>query len=174
MLKKFLCTDLAVSLNVAGTGYTALDTLTVVQAGSGEDMELNVDTVGGAGQILTLSIDVDGTDYVPGTGLSVTGGTGAGATIDIDTIKALTGDLQISQQLEDSITIVVFGNAVGGTSLVVEVVVGGIAFAIPNSPFVAHAIEHYHMHVEAIRVTRETVLQSGDTAPGIMIKYRGM
>ena len=70
------------SLLAAGTGYTALDVLTVVDAtSSGAGATIRVDTVGGSGEILTYTLLTGGSQYIGG--FTFTGGTGVGADFDI-------------------------------------------------------------------------------------------
>lgn len=78
----------SVSINAAGSGYTAGDILTLV--GGSNDAAVNVLTVNGSGVILTISINANGTNYVVASGLSTTGGTGLGATINVLTLFDLT------------------------------------------------------------------------------------
>lgn len=73
-----------VSVNGAGTGYLATDTLTVA-GGTGTSATIDVLTVGGGGEILTAVVLANG-DYSvdPSTvANAVTGGTGSGATFDL-------------------------------------------------------------------------------------------
>jgi hypothetical protein len=65
-----------------GTGYTANDVLTVV-GGVGEPLKINVLTVA-AGVIATVSVNTEGS-YIssPSNPVSVTGGTGTGATFNL-------------------------------------------------------------------------------------------
>ena len=83
-----------VAINAAGTNYTPGDTLTLT-TGQGIGSSINVvaatftvNTVDTGGEILTLSIAVDGGgvyEFDPPAlmGVAVTGGTGAGATVDV-------------------------------------------------------------------------------------------
>jgi hypothetical protein len=69
--------------DAAGLGYTAGDVLSIV-GGTGTATEVTVNTIGGAGEVTSFTITNPG-DYTvtPGSGgLTVTGGTGAGATFD--------------------------------------------------------------------------------------------
>ncbi len=75
-----------VTLAGGGTGYTALDVLTVVQAG-GAGGTIRVDTVDGSGVILTFTVTSGGTSYYVANSLSVTGGTGSAATFNITVIS---------------------------------------------------------------------------------------
>lgn len=70
------------SLLSAGTLYTALDVLNVVDGGgAGTGATIRVDTVGGGGDILTYTLLTNGSDYVGP--FTFTGGTGSGADFDI-------------------------------------------------------------------------------------------
>ncbi len=75
-----------VTLAGGGAGYTALDVLTVVQAG-GAGGTIRVDTVDGSGVILTFTVTAGGTSYYVANSLSVTGGTGSAATFNITVIS---------------------------------------------------------------------------------------
>jgi len=69
-----------------GTGYTAGDTLTVVQSGAVAGM-IRVLTVS-SGAVATFAILRGGQGYSVASGLPTTGGTGSGCTITIATITA--------------------------------------------------------------------------------------
>ena len=71
-----------ISLGSGGTGYTALDVITIVQEG-GSLGTVTVNTVDGAGVILTCTLLAKGSGYSVANGLAVTGGTGSDATINI-------------------------------------------------------------------------------------------
>jgi hypothetical protein len=68
-----------VTINAGGSGYSGGDVLTVVQSG-GSLGTLNVDTVGGSGEVTGVSIVTPGSGYAVANGLSTTvappGGTG--------------------------------------------------------------------------------------------------
>lgn len=76
-----------VSPNAAtpGAGYTAGDVLAVVQADA-VGGQVVVATVDGSGVPLTYTIQIQGTGYSVVAGLATTGGTGAGALVDITDI----------------------------------------------------------------------------------------
>jgi hypothetical protein len=76
----------AVAVNAGGSGYTAGDTLTIVQSGGIAGM-VRVLTVS-SGAVATVAIINGGQGYATATGLATTGGTGTGATINISTITA--------------------------------------------------------------------------------------
>jgi hypothetical protein len=78
-----------ISLNDGGTGYTALDVLTVVQVG-GSLGTVRVDTVDGSGVIQTCTRIDKGSGYTVANGLATTGGTGTGGKINILTINNTT------------------------------------------------------------------------------------
>lgn len=70
------------SLLAAGTGYVALEVLTIVDGGgAGSGGTIRIDTVGGGGDILTFTLLSVGMDYVGP--FTFTGGSGAGADFDI-------------------------------------------------------------------------------------------
>lgn len=70
-------------INAAGSGYTALDVLSIA-GGTGTAATITVDTVGGGGEILTATLTTGG-DYtvLPSTPDTPTGGTGTGATFKL-------------------------------------------------------------------------------------------
>jgi len=74
-----------VSVGAAGTGYNVGNILTLVQAGASLGT-VEVLTVDGGGEILTVAIDDVGQGYSVAAGLAVTGGDGTGATIDVDSV----------------------------------------------------------------------------------------
>jgi len=79
------------TVNAAGTGYTVNDVLTV-DLGTGTEATITVDTIDTSGEILTASVTTNGdyTAFTSGvTGISVTGGTGSGATFDL-TVSVLS------------------------------------------------------------------------------------
>lgn len=78
------------SLNAAGTGYQAGQILTVIQTGA-VGGSVRVTTVNpGTGAITGLALDQPGYGYSVTTGLATTGGGNNDATIDVDTLTALT------------------------------------------------------------------------------------
>ena len=73
----------------AGTGYTAGDVLTIVQAGSSGTATATVATIAGGlgtGPVATLTLLAVGSGYKIATGNATTGGTGTGCTVAIATI----------------------------------------------------------------------------------------
>jgi hypothetical protein len=83
-----------VSINAQGTGYAVNDSIYINESEDYE-LEMNVDSVGGSGEILSISIVDAGYDYDVATGQAVTtdGGGDGEATVDIDTVSTLTGDV---------------------------------------------------------------------------------
>jgi hypothetical protein len=80
-----------VTVNAAGTGYTIGDILTISGGGDG-NAEVEVLTVGGSGQVLTISLYDNGTGYTAGlTNLATTGGTGSACTLNVTAIINQTG-----------------------------------------------------------------------------------
>jgi len=72
--------------NAVGTGYTVNDILTL-DLGTGTEATVTVTAIGASGEVSTVSINSAGdyTAFTSGvTGISVTGGTGTGATFDVD------------------------------------------------------------------------------------------
>jgi len=74
----------SVSINVAGTGYSVNDVLTI-SSGNG-DGTVTVTTIGGGGVIQALSLSANGTGYTTGTAIATTGGTGTGAKVNITSL----------------------------------------------------------------------------------------
>lgn len=74
-----------VTINAAGTGYTAGDDLTIVQTG-GSLAVVNVDTVGGGGEVTGITLTNGGSGYTVANALSTTGGTGTGCKVNITVI----------------------------------------------------------------------------------------
>jgi hypothetical protein len=83
-----------ITLNAAGTGYTAADELTLIAGAS--DAKITVDSVdGGDGHIDTWHLENAGTRYGIATGVTVTGGTGNDdATFDITAVSPVDFTLQ--------------------------------------------------------------------------------
>lgn len=77
-----------IAIGAAGSGYAALDVLTLQQAGgtSGVQATVTVTTVDGTGAITGVTVLAAGTGYVAGTTYATTGGTGTGGTITVSTI----------------------------------------------------------------------------------------
>lgn len=77
-----------VAIGAAGTGYTAGDTLVVAGGIKSIPAELTVTTVGGGGAITGVSISNEGNyTEVPTNPVSVTGGTGTGATFNLTFVQ---------------------------------------------------------------------------------------
>ena len=75
-----------VAINTQGSGYTVNDVLTL-DLGTGTEATATVATVDTGGEILTVTLTTSGdyTQFTSGvTGISVTGGTGSGATVDVE------------------------------------------------------------------------------------------
>jgi hypothetical protein len=83
------------SVNAQGTGYSVDDTLTVNNPDGTDVMTLNVDTVGGGGEVTAVSITDGGYDFDTATGQATTVAPagGSGCTIDIDTVSTFSGDI---------------------------------------------------------------------------------
>ncbi len=73
------------TLGAGGSGYTANDLLTVVEAGASGGI-YRVLTVDGSGAVLTIRRAAQGTGYAVANGLATTGGTGTNATINVAAI----------------------------------------------------------------------------------------
>jgi len=78
----------AVTIGTAGTGYTAGDTLSVSDGFNTIPVELTVGTVDGGGGVTSMSISNAG-DYtqIPTNPVSVTGGSGLGATFNVTFVQ---------------------------------------------------------------------------------------
>ena len=82
----YICS--AVAITAAGTGYAAGNTLDVVGGTSTVPVEITVLTVGGGGDILTVSISNAGQyTATPTNPVSVTGGAGTGATFTLTFVQ---------------------------------------------------------------------------------------
>jgi len=75
----FNYSPLSVSLNAPGTGYKANDALTL--AGP-PDRTITVNSVSGAGGVVTSTLVNPGVGYLTATGVAASGGSGSGATFD--------------------------------------------------------------------------------------------
>ena len=110
-----------VSVNVAGSGYGVNDTLTLTGGTFTTAATLNVDTIGGSGEVLTASVSTTAGAYtvVPSNPVSHSGGGGAGASF----IMTWTGDGPVSTQEEldfyfiGSVDIVEYASASSGDIL---------------------------------------------------------
>jgi len=73
-----------------GSGYTALDVLTVVGGSYTKPARLRVDTVGGSNAVTAVTV-IDPGEYLspPANPVPVTGGTGAGATFNLTLVALL-------------------------------------------------------------------------------------
>ena len=79
------------TVNAAGSGYTVNDVLTI-DLGTGTEATLTVTAIGASGEVTTATVTTNGdyTAFTSGvTGISVTGGTGTGATFDV-TVSVLS------------------------------------------------------------------------------------
>jgi len=102
-----------VTLNAAGTGYSANDIVTIVQAG-GSLGTVKVDTIGGGGAVATFSIITPGSGYAVANGLSTTvvpsGGTGF--KLNITAIGSLTSATGTFEEFSTGTTkYTIFSNA---------------------------------------------------------------
>jgi len=82
---------------VGGSGYTVLDVLTVVGGSYKRPTKLRVDSVGGSNAVTAVTI-IDSGEYLsaPTNPVSVTGGTGAGATFNL-TLAALLAKADVGE-----------------------------------------------------------------------------
>lgn len=75
-----------ISIAAAGTGYEVGDQITIASpATGGTPIIIEAATVDTGGELLTFTLVQAGTGFVADTGVASTGGTGSGATFDIDT-----------------------------------------------------------------------------------------
>lgn len=75
------------AIGAGGTGYTALDVLTLAQAGGGTQATVRVDTVDGSGVITAITVLTGGSGYVAASTYATTGGTGTSGTITASTVS---------------------------------------------------------------------------------------
>lgn len=69
------------AVTAAGSGYTALDLVTVTTGGG--NAKIRVLTVGASGEILTLRVVNAGSGYSTGAGQATSGGSGTGFTVNV-------------------------------------------------------------------------------------------
>lgn len=74
----------AEAIGAAGTGYVALEVVTAVQTG-GSDATFTIDTVGASGEVTAVTRLTAGTGYETAAGVTTTGGSGTGLTLDLTT-----------------------------------------------------------------------------------------
>ena len=94
-----------IAIGAGGTGYTANDVLTLVQAGGGTQATVRVDTVS-SGVITAVTLLTGGSGYVAGSTYATTGGTGTGGTITASTVSdtgTSIGKLSVTANLSDSV-----------------------------------------------------------------------
>jgi hypothetical protein len=93
------------SVNAQGSGYAQNEKL-YFNEGAANQVTFNIDSVGGSGEVLSISIDDGGYDYDQATGqATTTNGGGNGATVDIDTVSTLTGQIAYTDLYEmDDVT----------------------------------------------------------------------
>ena len=90
----------SISLGEGGTGYEAFDNINIIQEGASGGIA-KVESVDGAGIIQSISIQSRGEDYKIENGLSVTGGSGTGATINILSIMVEAQEVTANGELLD-------------------------------------------------------------------------
>ena len=73
---------LTAAINAAGTGYTVNDIVTVVQIAASLG-KVKVTSIGGGGAVTGISLNAIGVNYSTANGVSTTGGTGGGLTLNI-------------------------------------------------------------------------------------------
>jgi len=78
----------SVSINAAGTGYTANDIL--VLTGGDNNGSVTVVTVNGSGAVTSIAVNLAGTGYSVASGLATTGGTGNSCTINVVSLLDFT------------------------------------------------------------------------------------
>lgn len=77
---------ISATINNAGSGYLALDTLIIL--GGNNDATIEATTVDGSGALTSITLLNPGTGYLSSTDIAVSGGSGAGATVDITATPA--------------------------------------------------------------------------------------
>lgn len=95
------------SINAQGTGYQVNDTLTVQNPEGTQGAVFNVESIGGGGEVLSISIQDGKYDFDVATGqATATSGGGSGATVDIDSVSTLTGQIAYTDlyELDDTTT----------------------------------------------------------------------
>ena len=90
----------SISLGEGGTGYEVFDNINIIQEGASGGIA-KVESVDEAGIIQSISIQSTGEDYKIGNGLSVTGGNGTGATINILSIRVEAQEVTANGELLD-------------------------------------------------------------------------
>lgn len=82
---------------VGGSGYTVLDVLTVVGGSYMKPARLRVDSVGGSNAVTGVTV-IDPGEYLsaPSNPVSITGGTGTGATFNL-TLAALLARADVGE-----------------------------------------------------------------------------
>lgn len=116
------------SLNVAGTGYVAAETLNVDGGTAGTGAQITVDTVGGGGEILTFTLSAPGNvDYTASeAGVAAVGGSGTGATFDLTvlfgvaTVTVTAGGFDYT-----TATVAISGDGAGAAGTVTLTALGG-------------------------------------------------
>lgn len=92
------------AIGAAGSAYTALDVVTLVQAGGGVQATMRIDTVDGSGDVTAFTILNGGTGYVAGSTYATTGGTGTGFTVTASSVTdagVSMGKLSVTANLSD-------------------------------------------------------------------------
>ena len=79
---------LGITLGSGGSGYAVNDVLNIQQSGSSETAQVKVTSVSGSGAVTGVSLitTAEGSHYSVASGLSVTGGTGSGATVNVTSV----------------------------------------------------------------------------------------
>jgi len=91
-----------ISLNSGGIGYTAKDIITIIQDG-GSLGTVTVNTVDDSGVILTCTLLDKGSGYIVENDLTVTGGSGNGATINILEVNITKGILDLNFDIKKAL-----------------------------------------------------------------------
>lgn len=85
------------AINNAGSGYVALEVLTLVGGTFTTATQIRIDTVGGSGEVLTFTVITNG-DYsvVPSNPVATTGGSGSNASFDMVWTRIATDQVSLS------------------------------------------------------------------------------
>jgi hypothetical protein len=86
-----------------GSGYQVGDDLTIVEGSN--SCTVNVDTIGGSGDVTQVTLLTGGYDYSTGAGKTTSGGSGTGCTIEITTTSSFNTGLLAYHNLTSAIDI---------------------------------------------------------------------
>ena len=85
------------AINNAGTGYVALEVLTLVGGTFTTATQIRIDTVGGSGEVLTFTVVTNGEySVIPSNPISTSGGSGSLASFDMVFTRIATDQVTLS------------------------------------------------------------------------------